>query len=151
MKAAIVGLALGLVLAGAAHAGAGSELPAGSYAGTAEWRGPGGTSGTYEVEKTFSGRTLSARYVWKDTAAHEEKHTVTFDVPEGPPTFDVRDESGAVVGRGHCYDDACHYRATFGPVEVEETFRWSGRELSVLGSKSGPGFAVVWKEQLSAR
>ena len=128
-----------------------SSLPSGTYTGTASWRGPGEATGTYRVEKTFSGTTLSARYTWTEPAPREEQHTVEFAIKATEPTFDVLDGQGQVVGRGYCYDDACSYRATFGPVSVDESFRWTGNVMTVLGSKSGPGFSVVWKEALEAR
>jgi hypothetical protein len=145
-------VAMSVVLGGAAWAGSdGASFPAGDWAGTAQWRGPGGSSGTYEVSKSFAGRTLSARYAWDGERSGEERHTVTFTLDPAQPIFDVLDEQGHVVGTGHCYDDACAYEASFGPVRVLESFRWTEREMSVLGSKSGPGFSVVWRETLSAR
>ena len=67
------------------------------------------------------------------------------------PVFDVLDSEGRVVGKGHCYDDACSYRADFGGVSVDESLRWTSEGMAVLGSKSGPGFSVVWKETLRRR
>jgi hypothetical protein len=139
-----------MLVAGLAQAG-GTVLPQGSYAGSAEWQGPSRSSGTYTVERTFKGDTIEARYAWRDKEPREERHTVTFAFKPTEPTFDVVDESGTVVGRGHCFKDACAYRATFGPVEVEETFHWSGTDLGVLGAKSGPGFSVVWNEKLESK
>ena len=34
---------------------------------------------------------------------------------------------------------------------VDESFRWSGNGMTVLGAKTGPGFSVVWKETLKLR
>lgn len=132
-------------------AGGNPDFPSGTFAGTASWRGPGDTSGSYAVEKTFTGDTLHARYTWTDPQAREEKHTVRFRLEPTQPTFEVADDQGQVVGQGYCYDGACSYRATFGPVNVEESFRWSKDAMSVLGSKSGPGFSVVWTETLKLR
>ena len=138
-----------VLVAGVSFAGPKDALPSGKYTGSADWKGPGGSSGTYTVEKTFDGTSVVASYTWSDDKkAHDERHTVTF-VTNGPgPQFDVTDDKGQKIGQGYCYDDACSYRATFGPVTVDETFRWSGREMTVLGAKSGPGFSVVWKETL---
>ncbi len=149
MKAACVMAAV--MLAGLAQSGSTVGLPSGTYAGTASWRGPADSVGSYKVERTFSGNTLTAHFAWTDTQAREERHSVTFAPKANEPGFDVLDEQGGVVGRGHCYDDACAYRATFGPVSVEESWRWSRNELTVLGAKSGPGFSVVWKESLQSR
>ena len=126
-------------------------LPSGTYTGTADWRGPGGSSGTYTVEKTFDGNTLTSRYAWREPKEREEKHTVTFVAKTSEPVFDVVDAQGASVGRGYCYDDACSYRATFGALTVDESFRWSKDGMTVLGSKTGPGFTVVWTEKLDLR
>jgi hypothetical protein len=140
-----------VIAAGMSFAETGAPLPSGTYTGTADWRGPGGSSGQYTVEKTFDGNSLTAHYTWTDAQRREERHTVTFASKATDPVFDVVDAKGENVGRGYCYDDACSYRATFGPVTVDETFRWSGDAMTVLGSKSGPGFTVVWKETLTLR
>lgn len=144
-------IGVGMLLAGWAASAFATGLPVGTYVGTADWRGPGGSTGTYAVEKTFSGDTVTARYSWKDEKSREETQTVTFAAKAADPTFDVVDGKGQVVGKGYCYDDACSYRATFGPLNVEESFRWSKAGMTVLGAKSGPGFSVVWKEQLLSR
>jgi hypothetical protein len=146
-----IGVMLALLLSGVAQAGPGSGLPSGKYTGTADWRGPGGSTGTYTVEKDFDGTTMTARYAWTDTQAREEKHTVTFAAKSAEPLFDVVDEKGQIVGKGYCYDDACSYRAAFGPINIDESFRWSKGGMTVLGAKSGPGFSVVWKESLQSR
>jgi len=139
-----------VLVAGVSLAGNKDSLPSGKYTGNADWKGPGGASGTYAVEKTFDGKSVVAHYTWNDDGkkAHDERHTVTFATDGAAPLFDVTDDKGQKIGQGYCYDDACSYRATFGPVTVDETFRWSGRGMTVLGAKSGPGFSVVWKETL---
>ena len=142
-------LALALT-AGAAQA-ASPTLPNGTFNGTAQWRGPGGSTGTYAVEKSIEGATMTARYTWQDQGARQETHTVTFAAKAGEPMFDVLDAQGNVVGKGYCYDDACTYRAAFGPVTVDESIRWADGTMNVLGAKSGPGFTVVWKETLRSR
>jgi hypothetical protein len=142
----IAGLAAGTCLAGTS-----AGLPHGNYVGTADWKGPRGSSGTYTVEKSFDGDRIAATYRWTDETAREEKHTITLAAKPGEAVFDVVDEKGASVGRAYCYDDACSYRATFGPVTIDESFRWSGDAMVVLGAKSGPGFSVVWKESLKLR
>ena len=144
-------LAASILLGGLGLAGSNGDFPSGTYAGTADWRGPGGKTGTYTVEKTFEGNRVTALYTWTDATARNEKHTITFAPKTAEPAFDVVDEKGQSVGTGHCYDDACSYRATFGPVTVDESFRWSGNGMTVLGAKSGPGFSVVWKETLKLR
>ena len=144
-------LAASIFLGGLVLAGPHGDFPSGTYAGTADWRGPGGKTGTYTVEKTFEGNRVTAQYTWTDATAKNEKHTITFAPKAAEPVFDVTDEKGQSVGTGHCYDDACSYRATFGPVTVDESFRWSGNAMTVLGAKSGPGFSVVWKETLKLR
>lgn len=142
--------AVGMLAAGLAQA-ASPGLPAGSYTGTATWRGPGGSSGTYTVERTIAGNTITAHYAWTEPKPREEKHAMTLAMKGAEPFFDVMEDKEQVVGKGYCYDDACSYRATFGAVTVDETFRWSDGSMEVLGSKSGPGFSVVWKETLKSR
>jgi hypothetical protein len=140
------------VILAASLAGAASPiLPEGSFTGTAAWRGPSGSTGTYAVERTFSGTTITSRYSWTEPQAREETVTLTFAVKPSDPGFDVLDGKDAVVGKGYCYDDACAYRATFGPVTVDETIRWSAGSIVAVGQKSGPGFSVVWKETLKSR
>jgi hypothetical protein len=146
-----MGMLVALALAGASLAEPPAGLPRGTYTGAADWRGPGGTTGTYTVEKTFDGDRVSALYRWNDTGSREERHAITFARRPGEPVFDVLDEQGQSVGRAHCYDDSCSYRASFGPVTVEESFQWSGDVMTVLGAKAGPGFSVVWKESLKLR
>ena len=140
-----------VLLAAGAVLAAPSDFPGGKFTGTADWRGPGGSTGTYTVEKSFTGTTITSRYAWTEPQPREEKITLTFAMTDASPVFDVLDEQKKVVGQGHCYDDACAYRATFGPVTVEESFRWSADGITVLGAKSGPGFAVVWREKLRSR
>ena len=144
-----LGVLAAVLAAGVSFAGSPATLPSGTYTGTADWRGPGGSSGKYTVEKTFDGNSFTAHYTWTDAQRREEQHTVTFAQKSAEPVFDIVDAKGESVGRGYCYDDACSYRATFGAVTVDESFRWSDDAMTVLGSKSGPGFTVVWKETLT--
>jgi hypothetical protein len=148
-----VSMMMAAILAAALPSLAGSDesFPSGTYSGTAVWRGPGGSTGSYTVEKTFADQTLRSRYTWKDTQARDEEHSVTFAAKPGSPDFDVVDEQGQIVGRGYCYDDTCAYSARFDSLSVDESFRWSNDGMTVLGSKSGPGFTVVWKETLEPR
>jgi hypothetical protein len=148
MSARTVGLAAFLAssLAGAA----GPLLPQGTFEGRADWRGAGGASGSYTVERSFEGNTMHARFAWTEPESRSESLAMTFAVG-ADPTFDVADAEGRVVGRGYCHDGACAWRADFGAVSVDESFRWTGDGMTVLGSKSGPGFSVVWKETLRTR
>ncbi len=142
---------LATALAGGLALAAPSGLPVGNFEGTADWRGPGGSSGSYTVSRSFAGNTMTSRYAWNEGAnAKREEYVLTLSAG-AEPTFDVLDAKGRVVGKGHCYDDACSYRAEFGEILVNESLRWSAGEMSVLGSKSGPGFSVVWKETLRRR
>ena len=141
---------LAAVMAGGMAVAGSPTLPGGTFTGTAEWRGPRGSSGTYTVERTFEGDTMRSKFAWNEGKPRTEEHVITFAL-QSEPTFEVKDASGQVVGRGHCFDDTCAYRADFGKVSVDESFRWSGDSLTVLGSKSGPGFSVVWKESLKIR
>jgi len=140
-----------LILAASLTRAASPSLPEGSFAGTAAWRGPSGASGTYAVERSFTGTTIKSHYSWTQPQPREETLTLTFAMKAAEPAFDVLDDKNAVVGKGYCYDDACSYRATFGPVTVDENLRWSAGTVVVVGQKSGPGFSVVWKETLKSR
>ncbi len=140
-----------LVLAASLAGAASPTLPEGAFSGTATWRGPSGSTGSYAVERRFDGTTITSHYSWTEPEAREETHSMTFAQKPQEPTFDVLDGKNAVVGKGYCYDDACSYRATFGPVTVDESFRWAGGSVVVLGQKSGPGFSVVWKETLKSK
>jgi hypothetical protein len=145
-------LGLSTLILAASLAGATTPLlPEGSFAGTATWRGPSGSTGTYAVERTFSGTTITSHYSWTEPQAREESVTLTFAMKPSEPGFEVLDSKNAVVGKGYCYDDACAYRATFGPVTVDETLRFSAGSIVAVGQKSGPGFSVVWKETLKSR
>lgn len=134
-----------------ALAAAERSFPAGTFAGTATWEGPGGSSGTYEVERTFEGRALRATFRWDGGSGGSETTSLRFASHPSQPVFDVSDDAGRIVGKGHCYDDACSYWANFGATRVEETFQWSGRRVDVWGAKSGDGFSIVWKERLEAK
>ena len=81
MKA--LSLAASIVFGGLALAGSRAEFPTGTYEGTADWRGPGGKTGTYTVEKTFEGNRVTAHYTWTDAQARDEKHTITFAEDRG--------------------------------------------------------------------
>jgi len=140
-----------LFLAASLVRAASPAFPEGTFDGTAAWRGPTGSSGIYKVERSFTGTTMSSHYTWTQPEAREETAVIRFDMKPSEPVFDVLDGKSRVIGRGYCYDDACAYRATFGPVTVAETIRWAQGTLSVLGSKEGPGFSVVWKEALKSR
>jgi len=145
-------LGLATLLLAASVAGANSPLlPEGSFTGTAAWRGPSGSTGTYSVERSFHGTTMTSHYAWTEPQPREETVTLTFAMKSAEPGFDVLDSKNAVVGSGYCYDDACAYRATFGPVTVDETLRWSAGSIVAVGQKSGPGFSVVWKETLKSK
>jgi len=137
-----------ILAAGAARAAVFQE---GSYAGVATWRGSGGTSGDYTVEKSFSGNTIRARYAWSQPQPREERITLTFQPKGSEPLFDVVDDKGTVVGSGFCADDTCAYHLTHGPVVVDETFRFANGSVVSTGAKSGPGFSVVWKETLQPK
>ena len=152
MKRIAIVLGLGVTLLAAGIAAATSPtLPAGKFTGTAAWRGGAGSAGTYTVERTFDGNKMSARFAWSEPKPREEKVAMTLAMKGSEPFFDVLDEKDKVVGKGYCYDEACSYHASYGPVSVDETLRWSEGSLEVLGSKSGPGFSVVWKETLTSR
>lgn len=142
--------AIGVLASGVLQA-APPNLPQGSFTGIASWRGPGGATGTYTVERTITGATISSRYAWAEPQPREEKVSLTLVMKDTGPLFDVLDERKQVVGTGYCYDDTCAYRSTFGPVTVDETLRWSEGSIVATGAKSGPGFSVVWKETLKAR
>ena len=142
--------AIGVLASGILQA-AQPNFPQGSYAGTATWRGPGNATGTYMVERSIIGSTISSRYAWTEPQPREEKSSVTFVMKDSGPLFDVLDEKKQVVGSGYCYDDTCAYRSTFGPVTVDETLTWSQGSFVATGAKTGPGFSVVWKETLKAR
>lgn len=145
--------ALGLttLILAASLARAASPLPEGSFTGTAAWRGASGSAGTYAVERNFTGTTITSHYSWTEPKAREETVTLSFAMKPTEPAFDVLDSKNAVVGKGYCYDDVCSYRATFGPIIVDESLRWSEGSVVVVGQKSGPGFSVVWKETLKSR
>lgn len=136
-------------LLSAASLGTGPSLPAGTWVGTAAWRGAGTASGEYAVERAFSGATMTSRFAWpgQDGKAHKEEVVLTF-APAGGPFFDVVDVKGVAVGKGYCYDETCSYRAAVGPMEIDESFRWADGQMTVLGSKAGSKFKVVWKETL---
>ena len=145
-------LGLTTLLFMASLAGAASPtLPQGSFAGTATWRGAGNSTGTYAVDRSFSGTTITSHYSWTQPQPREETIATTFAMTSTEPGFDVLDAKSAVVGKGYCYDDVCSYRATFGPITMEETLRWSDGVVVAVGQKSGPGFSVVWKETLKSR
>ena len=140
-----------LMLAASLARAASPILPEGSFTGTAAWRGPSGSTGTYAVERRFSGTTMTSHYSWTEPKPREETITLNFAMKPTESGFDVLDATNAVVGKGYCYDDSCAYRATFGPVTVDETLRWSADSVDAVGQKSGPGFSVVWKETLKSR
>jgi hypothetical protein len=140
-----------LILTASLARAATPTFPEGSFSGTAAWRGPAGSTGTYAVERSFSGTTIKSHYAFTDPQAREETVTLTFAMKPGEPGFDVLDGKSAVVCKGYCYDDSCAYRATFGPVTVDENLRWSADSIVAVGQKSGPGFSVVWKETLKSK
>lgn len=144
-------IAAALLSSTLAQAGA-PALPAGTWAGTAEWRGAGQSTGEYAVERTFAGATMTSRFAWSrpDGKARKEDVVLTFSPGEGP-FFAVVDDKGTAIGKGYCYGETCAYRAALGPVEIDESFRWANGEMTVLGAKSGAQLKVVWKETLRAR
>jgi hypothetical protein len=143
-------LVLGILAAGVASA-ASPGMPSGNYAGTATWRGAAGSSGTYAVETAIHGSTITTRYAWTDPKPRSETMTVTLAIKGTDPVFDVLDEAGKVIGKGYCYDQVCGYHIAYGSITLDETYRWSGSNLEVVGGKSGPGFSVAWREALTAK
>jgi len=144
-------LLMGMVTT-AALAGA-SEFPAGKFEGKGTWRGPGGSTGSYAVSTEIDGRTMTNRYVWKEPGKADRVETITVSFgDEGKnATFPITDGAGKVVGEGFCFEGACSYKTASETVTVSETIRWSDGKLQKLGTKSGPGFQVVWTEDLASR
>ena len=85
MKFAV--FSIGILAAGILQA-AQPTLHQGSYAGTATWKGPEGSTGTYTVERTFSGNTISSRYAWTEPQPREEKVSLTLVMKESGPLID---------------------------------------------------------------
>lgn len=149
MKRAILILPSILLLC-TAHAA--FPLAKGDFAGTGHWRGPGGSSGEYQVETAVTSDTLTGSYVYqKGAEARSETYTYKTTLKEGGPFFDLLDAKDKLVGSGYCYDSECFYRAEFSGIVVQETLRFAKGSLEKVGSKSGPGFSVVWKEVLAAK
>ena len=140
-------LAAGVVIAGSASKDA--PVPAGTYVGTGDWKGMGST-GRYDAKTTIADGVWTSHYAYQDGGgSHQETVKMTLQRTTDP-YFDVLDDKGQKVGSGYCYDAECSYRAAFGGIEVSETLRYTDGKIHKLGSKSGPGFAVVWKEVLEA-
>lgn len=140
---------VGVLLAvGSAWAG----LPAqGTFTGTGDWKGPGGSTGSYTVETTISGDVVTSRYVWPQKGGdRKESTTLRFATKDGP-FFDLVNEKGEPAGGGFCVEELCHYRIETGSLVVEETIRFLPDSLEKLGAKKGPGFQVAWKETLKAK
>jgi hypothetical protein len=127
-------------------------VASGKFSGTGHWRGPGGASGDYEVETAVTPDSLTGSYVYqKGAESHSETYTYKMTLKEGGPFFDLLDAKDKVVGSGYCYDTECFYRAELSGIVVQETLRFAKGSLEKVGSKSGPGFSVVWKEVLQAK
>jgi hypothetical protein len=141
-------LAFGLVVLSVSTATAAEPLPAGSYAGSARWSGPNGKGGSYTVERSIKGNVVTSHYQWTGTKRANETHRVTFVIKDGSPFFEVTDEKNQVVGKGFCFENVCSYTVNESAVHVVETMRFGDGVIEVSGSKTGPGFAVVWKEDL---
>lgn len=140
---------MSLVVTAAVHAA--TSLPSGTFVGTGQWRGEGGTRGDYSVETTVHDQVLTSRYDFgTDKGARKETSTMKLAM-QGEPFFDILDASDKVIGKGYCYDSQCSYRAELGPVVVEETIDFSKDSIHKFGSKKGANFSVVWKEDLQAK
>ncbi len=139
---------MSLVLATAARAG--FPVSSGTFAGTGQWKGPGGSSGEYSVETSVKDQVLTSSYKYRQ-GNEARSESVTFRMASGEPFFDLLDEHDKVVGSGYCYETDCSYRAEFSGIAVEETLRFGKGTLEKLGAKKGPGFSVVWKEVLAAK
>lgn len=124
-------------------------VPSGTYAGTGQWKGAGGSGGAYSVETTVKELLLTSRYTYEHGGTQDKSTSVKL-VPHDEPFFDVADTDGKVVGSGYCYETECAYHMEFEGVVIEETLRFSKGSLEKFGAKKGPGFSVVWKEVLTA-
>ena len=133
-----------------AHAGL--SVPAGTFTGKGQWKGPGGMTGDYDVETSVKSDLLSSSYRYRQgVESKSESFSYRMTSKDGDPFFDLLDAKGNVVGSGYCYDTECSYRAELSGIVIEETLRFGQGTLEKLGSKKGPGFHVVWKEALQAK
>ena len=119
----------------------------GSFSGKGDWQMGDGNSGSYTVETVLRGDTLTSSYEYEGATGEDQKsHTMRMQFKDRT-AFDVIGDTG-VVGSGYCLDRQCFYRATLQGIVIEETLRFEAGELHKFGSKSGPGFQVVWQEVL---
>ena len=139
MKTMIFGLLTLLSLT--AHA---DGLPDGVYSGNGFWRSEDGTTGTYSVEATISGTSVSETYILPDGSSK----FWAFDLVATKPGFFKVEVSGQGMGSGYCIENValCHYSLESG---LEETLTAVDRHLYRVGSKLGPnGEKIFWQEAL---
>ena len=140
-------LALTGLICMASSAQASDVLPAGTFQGTGHWTGPEGSAGEYDVTTVIEGNQITSTYNYPGAQPGRDRHTVQL-TRQDDGTIAVVDETGTMTGNGYCLGDGCFYRMQVEGITIEENIRVTDGWLIKFGSKTGPGFRVVWKERL---
>jgi hypothetical protein len=141
--------AISIVMTTAVMAG-GGILSDGNFTGTGQWIGPQGSSGEYRVETRIEGHQITSAYDYQGQEGQQQRSYILEIDLQDQSWFQVRDNSG-VVGEGFCYESDCFYHVEAHGMNIQEHLRLEGGRLHKFGSKTGPGFRVVWKETLDAQ
>lgn len=130
---------------------AGTSLAEGTYQGTGNWEGNDGTTGTYQVETTVLGTTVRSVYTF-EVQGRQQQQTATMTLtPDGQGGWQVFDDKTALIGGASCLADQCLLTIEEGPVKVLEVIRAREGRFDSFGTKTGPGFSIVYSSTLNRR
>lgn len=117
------------------------NVPEGTYEGKASWKDSRGNKGLYDINIVVEDGQFKATYDYgKSTKRYE------FKTKSDADGFFKVESGGQEIGSGYCMNVQCHYTASFGGVELEETLTFWQGNLYRVGSKEVAGLTVAWEE-----
>lgn len=121
------------------------SLPEGTWQGDGLWHSSL-QKGSYKVETQIFGNLISNVYTLKDGT---KKVWAFHGIPTNGNFFKV-DLDDKEVGQGYCLDRAtvCHYEASIGNMQLEETITHLDGKLYRFGSKVENGKRIMWQESM---
>lgn len=152
----ILGALAALALAAAAPAVSATAAPApdlgeGTFHGTGAWQGRDGSKGSYLVETSVKGATIRSTYRYDVQGKPQEQEVSLTLIPSADGSLSIVDGKGVAIGTAACLGQECLLTMDTGPVRLVERVRVASGRLEIFGTKTGPGFAVVYSSTLEGK